>query len=171
MTAWAVVIVAALGSRVVIPVSRHVAALAASVSLGLCVGGVVGAVLARGPAEPTNVAVLVESLDAHLPCLRPAWLVALRLADDAAARCCLLAATVAAIGAAVLSMMILVGLVFLVDRSRRCAGICPPPQRGCGSIMRIAQVLTASTGGIGRPSRGGHSPGPARPCRADLCTR
>jgi putative peptidoglycan lipid II flippase len=117
MTAWAVVIVAALGSRVVIPVSWQVVALAASVSLGLCVGGVVGAVLARGQAEPTNARSWWSR--STLICLPAAGVAGglvgwptMQLRDAG-----LLAATVAAIGAAVLCMMIFVGLVFLVDRS------------------------------------------------------
>ncbi len=152
MTAWAVVILAALGSRVVIPVSWQVVALAASVSLGLCVGGVVGAVLARSAAEPANVrswwgrSTLICLPAAGVAGGLVAW-PAMQLRDAG-----LLAATAGC------------------DRRRRpvhddlrwsrlprrpkpgrCAvESCPPSQRGGGSIMKIAQVLTASTGGIGR---------------------
>jgi putative peptidoglycan lipid II flippase len=117
MTAWAVVILAALGSRVVIPVSWQVVALAASVSLGLCVGGVVGAVLARSAAKPANVrswwgrSTLIGLPAAGVAGGLVAW-PAMQLRDAG-----LLAATLGAIGATVLCMMIFVGLVFLVDRS------------------------------------------------------
>jgi putative peptidoglycan lipid II flippase len=116
MTAWAVVILAALGSRVVIPVSWQVVALAASVSLGLCVGGVVGAVLARSAAKPANVrswwgrSTLIGLPAAGVAGGLVAW-PAMQLRDAG-----LPAATLGAIGAAVLCMMIFVGLVFLVDR-------------------------------------------------------
>src|SRR5829696_3664094 len=116
MTAWAVVILAALGARVVIPVSWQVVALAASVSLGLCVGAVVGVVLARGAAEPGNMRSWFGR--SALICLPAAGVAggvvawpAIQLRDAG-----LLAATMGAIGAAILCMMIFVGLVFLVDR-------------------------------------------------------
>ena len=51
MTAWTVVIVAALSSRLVVPLGWQVVALATSVSLGMCAGGVLGAILTRRPAE------------------------------------------------------------------------------------------------------------------------
>src|SRR5215203_738458 len=116
MTAWAVVIVAALGARVVIPVSWQVVALAASVSLGLCVGAVVGAVLARGAAEPGNMRSWFGR--STLICLPAAGVAGgvvawptIQLRDAG-----LLAATMGAIAAAVLCVMIFVGLILLVDR-------------------------------------------------------
>jgi putative peptidoglycan lipid II flippase len=117
VTAWAVVILAALGSRVVIPVSWQVVALAAAVSLGMCVGGVVGAVLAgRAAEQPNPRSWLGRSTLISLPAAAVtgglvAW-PAMRLRDAD-----LLAATVGAIGAAVLCVVIFVGLVFLVDRN------------------------------------------------------
>src|SRR5829696_5819747 len=91
MTAWAVVIIAALGSRLVVPVDWQVVALAASVSLGRSV----------------------------LICLPAAGLAggligwpAMQLREAA-----LLAATLGALGASVACVIIFVGVVFLVDRN------------------------------------------------------
>jgi putative peptidoglycan lipid II flippase len=113
MTAWAVVIVAALGSRLVVPLGWQVVALAASVSLGMCAGGVVGAILTRSPAEQRQW--LGRSVLICLPAAGVAgglvgWpAMQLRDAD-------LLAATLGALGAAVASVLIFVGVVFVVDR-------------------------------------------------------
>jgi putative peptidoglycan lipid II flippase len=117
VAAWSVVILAALGSRVLIPVNWHVVALAAAVSLGMCAGGVVGAVLARRASEqPTTRSrfgrsTLISLFAAGVAGGLVAWpTMLLRDAD-------LLAATVGAIGAAVLCVMIFVGVVFLLDRN------------------------------------------------------
>ncbi|HWI01879.1 MAG TPA: lipid II flippase MurJ [Propionibacteriaceae bacterium] len=117
VAAWSVVILAALGSRVLIPVNWQVVALAAAVSLGMCAGGVVGAVLARRASEqPTTRSrfgrsTLISLFAAGVAGGLVAWpTMLLRDAD-------LLAATVGAIGAAVLCVMIFVGVVFLVDRN------------------------------------------------------
>jgi putative peptidoglycan lipid II flippase len=117
MTAWAVVIVAALGSRLVVPVDWQVVALAASVSLGMCAGGVVGAVLFRDPAEQRHArAWLGRSVVICLPAAGLAgglvgWpTMQLREAG-------LLAATLGTLGASVACVLIFVGVVFLVDRN------------------------------------------------------
>jgi putative peptidoglycan lipid II flippase len=121
MTAWAVVIVAAIGSRLVVPVAWQVVALAAAVSLGMCAGGVVGAVLARAPAERGRSpawwgrSVLICLPAAGLAGGLVGWpAMQLREAD-------LLAAAVGALGAAVGCVLIFVGVVVSVDRSLAAA--------------------------------------------------
>ncbi len=175
MTAWAVVILAALGSRVVIPVSWQVVALAASVSLGLCVGGVVGAVLARSVAGAGERAVLA-GVARSLICLPAAGVAGglVALAGDAAAGCRSASSD--------------------AGRDRRGRPVHddlrwsrlprrPKPGRCAVELLsaaaawqRIDHEDRSSTDREHRrhrPSRRecGRPSGPARPCSTDLCTR
>ena len=92
--------------------------LAASVSIGMCVGGAVGAVLAGRAAERPNSrtwwgrSALISLPAACVAGGLVAW-PAIQLGDAD-----LLAATVGAVGAALVCMMIFVGFIFLADRDQ-----------------------------------------------------
>jgi putative peptidoglycan lipid II flippase len=120
VTAWGVVILAVLGSRLVVPDRWQVVALAGSVSLGMCAGGAVGAVLTRPPAAtaPSGLRTplwLGRSLAIGLLAAITAGGITAWPASflrDAG----LITATLGALGAVVVCLLIFAGVVFVLDR-------------------------------------------------------
>ena len=149
---WAVVVVAVLGLRLVVPVDWLVPALAGSVSLGMVAGAVVGWRLVRrldpqsppvGLAGPMWVGAAGATLAGGLGAA-----VSLLLAEVG-----LVVAVLGALGVAVLAVAIYAARAAggLARALRPAVGAAPPRGRAArGLLVRIAQVLTASTGGIGR---------------------
>jgi putative peptidoglycan lipid II flippase len=109
ITGWGVVILAVLGFRLIVPASWQVPALAGSVSLGMCVGGVVGAVLAR-PMSWLARSLVVGLIAAAAAGAATAWLAAL-FSDTG-----LIAAAVGALVTSLVCLLIFVGIVFVLDR-------------------------------------------------------
>jgi putative peptidoglycan lipid II flippase len=117
VTAWGVVILAVLGSRLAIPDVWLVTALAGSVSLGMCAGAAVSAVLARPSTDSGLVTPswlgrslligLLAAVAAGAVTTFPASLL-----RDAG----LITAAAGAFGAAVVCLLIFVGAVFVLDR-------------------------------------------------------
>ncbi len=121
--AWGVVILAVLGARLAVPDSWQVVALAGSVSLGMCAGGAVGAVLTRyelvedrpSTSSGRDRAWLGRSLAIGLLAATAAggataWPAS--LLGDAG----LVTAALGAFAAAALCVLIFAGVVFVVDR-------------------------------------------------------
>ena len=122
MTAWGVVILAVLGLQLVVPAGWVVVALAASVSLGMCAGALVGMLLTRATVDDGRSAawlgrsVLVCLLAAAVAGGVISWPASL-FRDSG-----LVLATVGAVGAAIGCLLIFVAIVFAVDR-RLLAGV------------------------------------------------
>jgi putative peptidoglycan lipid II flippase len=122
MTAWGVVILAVLGLQLVVPAGWVVVALAASVSLGMCAGALVGMLLTRATVDDGRSAawlgrsVLVCLLAAAVAGGVISWPASL-FRDSG-----LVLATVGAVGAAIGCLLIFVVIVFAVDR-RLLAGV------------------------------------------------
>jgi putative peptidoglycan lipid II flippase len=110
-TAWGVVILAVLGLRLVVPAAWQVPALAISVSLGMCIGAAVGAVLAR-PMSWLGRSAVVGLVAAVAAGGLTAWPASL-FRDSG-----LLTAVVAAFASAAVCLLIFVGVVFVLDRRR-----------------------------------------------------
>jgi len=112
-TAWGVVIVGVLASRLVVPGPWLVPALAGSVSLGMCVGGAIGALLARisPPAWlARSLAIgLIAAVAAGGITVWPASL----LADVG-----LITAALGAFGTAAGCLLIFTGVVYLLDKQQ-----------------------------------------------------
>jgi putative peptidoglycan lipid II flippase len=111
ITAWGVVIVAVLGLRLIVPAAWQVPALAGSVSLGMCAGAAVGAVLAR-PMSWLGSSVFVGLVAAAGAGGLTAWPASL-FRDSG-----LITAAAAAFATAACCLLIFLAIVFVLDRRR-----------------------------------------------------
>lgn len=111
ITAWGVVIVAVLVLRLIVPAAWQVPALAGSVSLGMCAGAAVGAVLAR-PMSWLGSSVFVGLVAAAAAGGLTAWPASL-FRDSG-----LVTAAAAAFATAAGCLLIFLGVVFVLDRRR-----------------------------------------------------
>jgi putative peptidoglycan lipid II flippase len=111
ITAWGVVIVAVLGLRLIVPAAWQVPALAGSVSLGMCTGAAVGAVLAR-PMSWLGSSMFVGLVAAATAGGLTAWPASF-FRDSG-----LVTAAAAAFATAAGCLLIFLGVVFVLDRRR-----------------------------------------------------